>query len=95
MRVVKITLNSTSCPGTGPSPAVNWFGMGWMPSTTELFDVLVLMDEPAFTGCVLKGGLWELLRDSKAATPTIIALLISKSFAISARSSSRSSNNFL
>ena len=32
---MKVTSNSTSCPETGPSPFVSWFGFGLMPFTTE------------------------------------------------------------
>jgi inorganic pyrophosphatase len=67
------------------------------------------MDEPAFTGCVLKGRIVGIIEgqqsgdDGKERNDRVVAIEqdnhsfadLSKSFAVSASSSFRSSNNFL
>ena len=41
--MLKVTVNCTSCPVTGPLPPVNWLGIGLIPPTIELAAVKLVL----------------------------------------------------
>ena len=61
--LVSVTSKETSSPVTGPSPPVNWFGILFIPFTTELATVKLLADIVAVK---MRSPSTVLLRESKA-----------------------------
>ena len=59
--MLKVMLNRTSRPVTGPSPPVNWVGSGLMPLTTELAAV---NGKPLLSNVVVKLSWPSLLSDA-------------------------------